>query len=917
MPRPYQVALLFLATLCGAQQTPPTALDADPSGRNAPGQGRRARITLAEEALASGLASTAGELFSAALADTTLSPAERNQAGMGLASALIERSRLAEAKAALRFVQDGPAKALREGLVAALENDMESAARHASTAAPETLPEHERGWALTLRWMVAETNGSPSVASAAREAALRAAVSPEQRARMEALGGLALVRSGKVDDGSLVALRELSESARGTALSFVYARNLALALSRLKRPQEAARALTEAGPFAAERQAEADLLAGLILGEESAEGRERLRSAARNRAGGQHRLTALRALAAGAAALKVAADAPGVANETYDFLMRTAPGGSGYLCPRDPEVVDAIHLTRAQLMLAAGNMEKARLAAEDLLREAPASPLAREAIRTLALAAWNEGSFRLAATHLAALAEGTQGARSDSLRVVSADCLFLARDFTLAEKTYAAVQSQTTDPRIATDAFHQRIHCLLLQGDDPVLWKRATELVEDSARGQSRVTPDARWMAAWNIVDAVRRAGQPAEASRILVRLQPLLVGVTADYAIRFDWQRALIALAQRQRQTAAQIAERIGQTLRSLPGDAPADLRSELPSLLGQVELLRIRALTGAEGETLTAKNRDELRKLRKDYGKTAAAASSYLFEGRELSRLGLHAEAQATFTELADGYRNVTELREFSRLGLYEAAEQAALLASAAGMDKLLEAVELLERFAETGPSGPLAFHAALRRSEMLRSMGDFDKALRVVEDLIRDAPSDPSRPRAEMARGDCLLGLAELRRTGDLGMVDRQRAARAAAAYERVAETWGKDSPEIRIEARHKQAISLIERAKAEGGADAIATRREVRATLAANAALLRADPSAAASSNARIWLSRSILLLSEACEQAGDRKEAAAACRIIIDFNRGVKPAESRLPGQVLAESKLAALESGQSNPSTPK
>jgi tetratricopeptide (TPR) repeat protein len=202
------------------------------------------------------------------------------------------------------------------------------------------------------------------------------------------------------------------------------------------------------------------------------------------------------------------------------------------------------------------------------------------------------------------------------------------------------------------------------------------------------------------------------------------------------------------------------------------------------------------------------------------------------------------------------------------------------------------------------------------MLRALGDFDRALRVLEDLIREAPADPSRPQAEMARADSLLGLAELRRDSG-GNIDRQRAARAAAAYERVSETWGKESPEIQLEARHKQAFSLLERAKAEGGSDAKATRTEARSLLASNGVVLRANPGLAVSSSARVWISRSLLLLAETCEQAGDRQEAASACRIIVDFNREVEDGGLRLPGQALAESKLAALEGPQSNPKAPK
>ncbi len=916
MSRPFHVAFLLLAVACGAQQTPPTALETDPSGRSRPSHQRGTRLALAEESLASGLAGTAAELFTAALSDASLNAAERELAGLGLSAALIERMRLPEAKAALKFLQPTPARALREGLVAALENDLAEASRQAAVAAPDILAAHEKGWGWTLRWMLAESNGDTAGAAAARQSALQSAVSDQQRARMEALGGLALVRAGKVDERSLVALRELSESSRGTALSFAYSRNLALALSKLGRPQEAARALAAAAPLTEENQAEADLLAGLILGPSSPEGRDRLRQAARNRAAPQMRVTALRALVAAAAAETNPAVAAGIANETHDFLMRSSPSGDGFLCPRDPAVVDAIHLTRAQLMLAAGNREKARQAAEDLLREAPASPLSREAVRALALASWGDGAYRLAATHLATLAEGAQSARRDVLRTVSADCLFLARDFNLAEKTYAAVQTETTAPDIAAGAFQQRVHCLLMQGDDPVLWKRSTEVIEDSARGRNPTSPESRWAAAWNLVDSVRRAGQPVEAERILNRLQPLLAGARTDFALRFEWQRALLALASRQRQQAAQVAERIAATLEALPPDAPADLKADLPGLRGQVALLRIRALTGAEGESLSVKSREELNELRKRYAKKAAAASSYLFEGRELSRMGRHAEAQATFTALAEEFKDVPELREFSRLGLYEAAEQASLLSATEGQARLRDAVELLERFAETAPAGPLTFHAALRRAEMLRALGDFDRALRVLEDLIREAPSDPSRPQAEMARADSLLGLAEFRRDSG-GNIDRQRAARAAAAYERVAETWGKDSPEIRLEARHKQAFSLLERAQAEGGSDAKATRAEARSLLAANGVALRASPELAVSSAARVWISRSLLLLAETCEQAGDRKEAAAACRIIVDFNREAKGEGLRLPGQALAESKLAALEGTRSNLPAPK
>ncbi|MGA0133602.1 MAG: hypothetical protein ACO3ND_04510, partial [Opitutales bacterium] len=66
-----------------------------------------------------------------------------------------------------------------------------------------------------------------------------------------------------------------------------------------------------------------------------------------------------------------------------------------------------------------------------------------------------------------------------------------------------------------------------------------------------------------------------------------------------------------------------------------------------------------------------------------------------------------------------------------------------------------------------------------------------------------------------------------------------------------------------------------------------------------------------------ISRAGRRLAERCEQSGDRREAAAACRLLLEFNQGAKDTEARLPGHALAESKLAALEGPQSNPKTPR
>jgi hypothetical protein len=90
-------------------------------------------------------------------------------------------------------------------------------------------------------------------------------------------------------------------------------------------------------------------------------------------------------------------------------------------------------------------------------------------------------------------------------------------------------------------------------------------------------------------------------------------------------------------------------------------------------------------------------------------------------------------------------------------------------------------------------------------------------------------------------------------------------------------------------------------------ALVTLREATARVAA-------DSAGKLSSEGRLWLSRSILLMGETCELDGDRAEAIAAYKIIVAVNQGQPATLSRLPGQSTAESKLATLRNSSSNPS---
>lgn len=907
------------------QDLPPNLLTANAPVSSGDQPDRRTLLELADQALAAGLSSTAAGYYTQLLADPKLAEKDREQAGLGLAAACIERTRTAEAKATVKFLPKSARKTLREGLIALLENDTDGAKASVGELKLADLPPHEVAWGHALRWMVAGAESDNLAINLAQEAIARTAVSEEQRQRIEVLGYRAMIVAGKVEQRTVSALRDLAADAKGTPLAFDYARNLALALAHLKDVKGAAQALANAGPLPPARQAEADLLAGLILGADTAEGRDRLKEAARNPANVALRLTALRALVAAADPRAEKdptrpVDTKAIANEVNDFLLRRNPGQLSYYCPRDLKVLDSIHLARAQLMLFAGSREKARQAAEDLLKDVPASPLVREATRTLAIAAWGDGSYRLAATHLTSLAESSVEPERAQLRIAAADCLFLAKDFGLAEKAYAALQKDAADTKLSEDAFHQRILCLLETSDELSAWNRTTEVIEEAARSNRTRTKEPIWSAIWSLVEDMRKARRPADAERLLARLAPLTQGARVDYDLRFTWQRALLAIANNNPAEASRLAEAIDRKLSGLPaGATPDELTKAVPELRGHAALLKARTSLNAGA----AKGLDELVELRRRFGKVPAAAASYLVEGRHLASVGRHAEAQARFEALAKEFKGEAGLAEFAALGLYEAAEQAALQAPTDGEGKLKDAVELLERFTEAYPQSALLFRVSLRRAEILRSLGQFDKSLLVLEGLIRDKPDDPSRPQAEMARADALFGLAQLRRDRN-GQLDRQRVSRAAAAYERIAEAWAKDSDEVKIEAWYKWALTLVERSRTESGLEAAATRGEARKVLLRAVGALRAATARVAaetagrlSSDGRLWLSRSVLLLAETCELDGDRDEAVAAYSIIVNVNKGSPAAQARLPGQAAAESKLATLRNPSSNPAKPQ
>ena len=862
----------------------------------------RSLLQLAQQAQEAGLSSSAIQLFNEVVLNKNASDQDKNTAQLGLATCLIERNKSAEAKAALKNIPDSPSKNLLTGLVAFLDNDLITAAEIADKLNLTSLSPAEVPWLHTLKALLANAKFDNDNFNKNLNLAIQSALSEEQRQRIQALCYRASVISGKINDSVINALRDLVKNNKSSEFNFTHQRNLALALARQDKKNEALAILKSLENLTEAQEAEADLLCGLISGAESAEGRKFLKSAAQNRSSDRLRTTAIQSLVAAASEAKPG-DINSIANEVYDFLTKQREGQLSFECPRDPSVLDTIHLARAQLMYLAGNNEKARQASTELLKEVPASPLAREATRLLAVIAWSDGSYRLASSYIDSLVEGKEGIPRDVLRMVSADCLYLAQDYVLAEKAYATIQNETQGTDIAYTAFHQRVLSLLSSSDDFKVWTQTTEIIEQAFQ-KKKIEPTKIWVATWCLLEDIRKANQPDVALQIFERLNPVINKTSTDFELRFKWQRALITLANRDNVKAAKLADEIAASLERLPADAQADLKNNAPVLRGHIALLKARTALGSSSTVGLV----ELENLRKKYGKVPAAAASFLVEGRYLSSLGRHVEAQARFLEMVKTFEGQdATLNEMVELGLYEAAEEANQQAIELGETKIKEAIELFEKLNESYPQSPLLFRVALRRAELLRTLGDFDRALLVLNSIIRTKPDHPNRNQAEMAKADCLFGLAELRRDRS-GQLERQKVALAAAAYENVASSWAQD-PDVLVEAQYKLATTLLERSKAENATDAQSTRNEARTLLIKIIVNVRSPKTAAMNNygiNGRTWIARAILSLGNSYEESKDLSEAVAVYRLIPDLNRNLPAGEARLPGQAAAESKLATL-----------
>jgi TolA-binding protein len=883
----------------GLTVLPELERNAPPARADAPRE--RPLLLAADEALAAGLSRLAAGLYERAAAAFPADAPERRAALLGLATARLEHGDADGARAALATVAPSPERRLRAALADLLGNRFAAAGIELRGIEASALPRADAPWLHIARGLAALETGAGGAQSGefARAAALFTADGRPRLARhAEFLGSYAAVRVGPVpDDAELTRLRSAAALETGSPSGFQYVKMLAIGLARRSLDAEAAAVLRRAGAGDAER-AEANLLAGLILGAEKQSGRDALYALlAAPAAPEAHRRAALEVLAAAGGAT---AEGRAVAEEIHARLTRLAP-------TFDPAASDALNLARARVMAAAGDapafIERAERAAGELLERTPASPLAPDALRVLAACAWRARAFARAAGYFGQLRRRSPPEKSPRLALAAADCLFLAargtvpdsagatEAWTAAADAYADAAPRQDTPEARGAALFSRVTCEIAAGRGEAAMRAL-----DGATG-SFCDEAGRLRCEWAIVEWLRSPAtrRTREAAARLDTLFARAPRMSAGFDIRFRWQRALVALALGDTAGAAERAARLAEFASRLPADAPEEVRSRADAIVSRALLLRARAALMSDRAAAVP----ILAELRRKFPNEEAAAASYVAEGRTLAAAGDAVGARRVFLEGSERYGKAqsTALAEHAAEALYEAALQDIALG------KNGTAIESLSRFAEARPDHPLAAEARLTLADLFRNSDNFDDALAIYERLAATLRDSPARMRAEMGRADCLFARAtRTRADAALGL--------ATDAYERLFALPG-GTADFKAEAGCKwaAALELRQTGRLAGGrpvADIVREAREARWQVV-NQTLRAPGAAARLGATGRYWVARTLLELSDSYKTRGEPAEAAKVCRLALEYNASAQGrAGFALPHQAKFQRELALL-----------
>lgn len=878
-----------------------------PSGDTDAAAARTAAIESARDA---GLGWVVEDLAEETLADKNLTPAHRAKILLAVADARLQRGAHREAAQALDAITvESPEKHLRRALVAYATGNMADATSALKSAPESQLGETDKTWRAVLEGLLDCNRGDLTGGLARIDKARQKARHVTVASQILILRIRAIMMAKPAGSDPLTEIGSLLDILPDARQTYQLGKTQAFALYRMGKRNEALARLAMLPVRDRDLRAERDLLAGVIAGGRSPEGRASLLAAMDATGYKDIQRAALNALCEAILATPREEVLLQV-NPVYDALTTRVDGAGG------SDIADLIHLARARLMIFAATgapdaagaaaRQKAALALEEIITKYDNSPALPEALLLSAETARGAGAFRKAAVAYEKLAGLVPAAESPDLHLLAADCYAKNRDHANAANAYANARKGLRSPAGRGAALLGEIRSQLAEGH--------TDEAARTLEGATGVSDEARLRAVWFVADARRTDGATAAAMRLVKNTLAGNPAPSPAVRLRFLWLRALLELGESDGAKASATAAEIAALASGSAPALPSEIRDNAPAILAQTALLRARAALVA-GDSLSAIS--GFKALRENHPGSIAAASSYVVEGRHLAASGRHAEALEIFTEGYKRNRGAADpiVIATAHDAQFAAAIEAITLADTRGGDNLRTAFDLLDELTKDpslakNPDATNLFHRArLMQGDILRRLNEFDGAYKLYDDLSRSHPDHPDRLRADIARADCLLEKADTR---------AEFYPVAAAEYERLYNIPGRPD-DLAAEAGYKRAFA-VSRSPVKGSANAAANatlaRREAAKLLwlQTDELLTRATK---LGSRGRHWTARSLFLLSE-LEAKDDRTvEARAALRKLLDTN-GAQPDESRrLPGAALARQTLEALSLPPAHPSPGK
>ena len=820
------------------------------------------KLAAADRAAEMGFPAVAAGLYRELLATPD---GDRARLTLGLATALLDDGRAAEAEQALQaFIGwRGAAWHLRAALAAMQQRKVDVARAELAAIKADDVAPADRAWYFYLEGLLADAVNDVKGAKDFYQQAEGVAGTNFSRARFILAQEQARLRLGPVTEAEAETQRKNLEQFQGRKIGYGIARTYAAMLDALARKSEAIALLQrQLATMPAEERDELDstrLVLGLIAGADEGAGRNALGELLRDGADRDKQRIALQLLER--------------ASEREPARSEFRKKLDGLIAlPAAHPILEDLLLFRAELALADKNYPQAEDDAHALLQKFPGSPLKAHALGVLTGSAWAQLRYRTAADNAAkARAELPAGPEHAQLGVLVAEAWFRARDFRSAADAYAATLAEPPAGVPPGNLMFQRVLAEMEAGS----LDTAQAVLDDLAKNPAFDAVN-RWQAEWNLARALQTHDQTKDAyDRVnrLLALPRLAPGaLPAELQARMAWLQARLSLEAGQAEQTLKLVDALPA---KLEGVAPA-LKSEMESTGALLKGEASFAL-GREADAL-----DLLKKLRADFPRSDAAVYSYFDEAEHYAKQDKTVEAQQLLTKLADEFPD----NSYAPYALY----QAALQAERRGQDaNFAEANRLIEDLVKKYPASDLVFYARLKQGDLLRKLNQFPQAQQVYESLVNNYTAHKDVILAQLALAECHNAQSAN---------DPAQAERAIILFEHLRDRV--DAPvDVRVEAGFNLGYLFVRRGDT-------ARAEEVWWKDVVHEFLVK-DPVLAAQLGAkgRYWMARTLLELGTLFESQEKLEQAKEAWLLIL---------KARLsPGEDLAKARLARFNLPETKP----